>query len=254
MKISNSIQTDFEHYKDYVQNREHLFEREEFLQVSDIYHELYIFSESISKYDGMDDKSRINYFITECKNALIISFDLLNMNYLNSSKQILRSSIESFFRFSLSLMRYIEYKENCSKGYYGATESLKKLNTLYSSHKVFNLTNGTIEYFKETIVNDCINNLYMNYSKLSSNVHITDTKEFSPQKYLLEYAKLNIADSIEACELYNVVLNNYILVLIYFDKLLEVPSLTKKRIQFLEYQLDEKEKGILTELENFLKM
>ena len=162
MEFSNLYERDYFKYKTFVKERKFLFEDNQFKNLEKIYIKLYTISELLNLLDGIDKKSMIGDFSKELKNSLVISFDLLNMNYLNSSKQILRSSIESFFRLSLSILRFYEYRKNISNKIYGSTDSLKKLKSLYTGQAVYRLTSGTINYFEDTdiistikILNDC---------------------------------------------------------------------------------------------------
>lgn len=139
MDFSNSIDRDYSKYKEFVRYRKFLFEDERFIGLDSVYKKLYTISELLSQLDEIDEKSMIENFSRELKNTLTISFDLLNMNYLNSSKQTLRSSIESFFRLSLSISRYNEYQINILNGCYSSTESLKNLKSLYTSHGVYDV-------------------------------------------------------------------------------------------------------------------
>lgn len=251
MEINNKVKDDFEKYKQYVTHRSYIFSIEELNEIQEIYEELYLFSEIIVNYQILDRKSMIREFINECKNALIISYDLLNMNYLNASKQVFRGSIESFFRFSLAFSRYETYKSNCSKGNYGVTEELKNLKTLYTCQKVYKLTSGTIEYFKDIPVVTCFSELNNIYSELSSSVHVNSTDDFSPQKYLIEYTKINIEETRKVCQKVKRILNNYLLILVYFESKMNFNGISKRNMQLFETFLNSADSLILEKIENY---
>ncbi|QPQ35521.1 hypothetical protein [Lysinibacillus sp. JNUCC-52] len=148
---------------------------------------------------------------------MIISFDLANLNYINASKQILRSGIESLFRLSIGISRYIEYRENKKMGIYTATDSLKNLKSMQESHKVGKLTHFVIGYFSETPVNECMKQLFDLYSTLSGAVHVNDKDNFIPHKYLLDYNTAN-REHIEPHLInFEIVINNAIFILYYFS-------------------------------------
>lgn len=241
MYISDAIGRDYDIYKSYVRNRRYLFENESFDVIETMYKKLYVISELMVNFEGLDEVSLVDNFLKEVKNGLMISFDLLNMNYLNASKQILRSSIESFFRFSLSLSRYLEYIDNKANRIFNVTDSLKRLKSLYTCQKVFKLTSGTVEYFKDTDVGFCYNLLNTIYSELSGNVHVNSLEQFSPQKYLTEYAVIDEISTLEYCGEYIEVLNIFSICIIYLENKLQPKNkISKKQIQVVELELNEK--------------
>jgi len=238
MIFSNVIERDYEKYKNFVKKRKFLFEDSEYKDLDNIYFKLYTISELIIPLENIDKKAMISDFSRELKNTLIISFDLLNMNYLNSSKQILRSSIENLFRLSLSISRYNEYQINISNNLFGSTESLKSLKRLYTGQAVYKLTSGTLNYFENTEVITCFNKLNTCYSNLSGNVHVNETSNFSPQKFLEDYSKLDNETIKDYIDFYLKVVECIAISLFYFLNILRI-KITKKQIQTVEMGLEE---------------
>lgn len=239
MDFPNSYERDYNKYKDFVKDRKFLFEDDSFSDLEKIYIKLYTVSELLSTLESIDRKSMINDFSRELKNSLMISFDLLNMNYLNSSKQIVRSAIESFFRLSLSISRYTEYQDNLSNGIYGSTDSLKRLKSLYTGQSVYKLTSGTLEYFEEAQILYCLEVLNQHYTDLSGNVHVNDYSNFSPQKYLEDYSKFD-NDIIEKfISLFLSILNCIATCLLFLLKSLQV-IINKRQIQIIEFGIETK--------------
>lgn len=238
MIFSNVIERDYEEYKNFVKKRKFLFEDSEYKDLDNIYFKLYTISELIIPLENIDKKAMISDFSRELKNTLIISFDLLNMNYLNSSKQILRSSIENLFRLSLSISRYNEYQINISNNLFGSTESLKSLKKLYTGQAVYKLTSGTLNYFENTEVITCFNKLNICYSNLSGNVHVNKTSNFSPQKFLEDYSKLDNETIKDYIDFYLKVVECIAISLFYFLNILRI-KITKKQIQTVEMGLEE---------------
>jgi hypothetical protein len=236
LSITPAYKIDYEHYKDYVRKRELLFETELHGSLEYSYRLLYIFSTISSSVGNIDSRSKIGHFYNEVKNNLIITFDLINMNYLNSAKQVLRSAIEAFFRFSLTLYRYIEYRENKKKQIFHATEQLKDLKAMADTHSIWKMTSFTVKFFEDTPVNISFKNLNEQYSVLSGNVHVNSDNNFTLKEYLDEYAKYDFGKSEEAIKLYNLILLD-ILVPIYFSTYYltdENVFISKKDIQALE--------------------
>ena len=238
MIFSNIIERDYEKYKEFVKKRKFLFEDSEYADLDNIYFKLYTISELIIPLENIDKRGMISDFSRELKNTLIISFDLLNMNYLNSSKQILRSSIENLFRLSLSICRYNEYQINISNNLFGSTESLKNLKRLYTGQAVYRLTSGTLNYFENTEVITCFNKLNTFYSNLSGNVHVNATSNFSPQKFLEDYSKLDNETIKDYIDFYLKAVECIAISLFYLLKILGV-KITKKQIQIVEMGLEE---------------
>lgn len=247
MEFSNLYERDYFKYRTFVKERKFLFEDNKFKNLERIYIKLYTISELLYLLDGIDKKSMIGDFSKELKNSLVISFDLLNMNYLNSSKQILRSSIESFFRLSLSILRFYEYRKNISNKIYGSTDSLKKLKSLYTGQAVYRLTSGTINYFEDTDIISTIKILNACYSELSGNVHVNATTNFSPQKFLEDYSKFDNETILNFINFYLEVINCIAIALFYLLKVLDIP-VTKRQIQVVEMGLNNNMELVLNKI------
>ena len=233
MEFANLYERDYMRYKNFVKERSFLFEHDEFSNIEKIYKKLYTISELLSFLEDIDSKSMIGDFSKELKNTLVISFDLLNMNYLNSSKQIFRSAIENFFRLSLSISRYLEYRDNISKGFFKSNDSLKNLNSLFMGQSVYRLTSGTLDYFENTRIITCLTTLNTYYTELSGNVHVNNPLNFSPQKYLEDYSKYNNESIICFISCYLNVINSISVVLVFLLGKLD-KKITKTQIQIIE--------------------
>ncbi|MBB5150570.1 hypothetical protein HNR36_002998 [Ureibacillus thermosphaericus] len=108
-EIKKDWEVDFESYEMFLANREYFTNTELKSRFLRIYQKIYLYTTLTNGICELDKRSKIEQFFFECKNNMIISYDLANLNYINASKQILRSCIESFFRLSLGISRYIEY-------------------------------------------------------------------------------------------------------------------------------------------------
>ncbi|MBH0167570.1 hypothetical protein IHV12_21925 [Fictibacillus sp. 7GRE50] len=236
VSMSPSYKSDYEHYKDYVRSRELLFDTEIKDRLEYSYQLLYILSTISSSVNTIDPRSKIKHFYNEVKNNFIITFDLINMNYLNSAKQVLRSTIEAFFRFSLTLHRYIEYKENRKRQIFHATDTLKDLKAMSDTHSVWKMTSYTVNYFEDTPIKTIISNLNHQYSILSGNVHVNSNDNFTLQEYLSEYAVYDFTKSSDTINLYNQIITEMLVAIYYFTFLLidENVFFDKKDIQVLE--------------------
>lgn len=228
------VESDYFDYIKYTENRTSLrtsgFESE----IKELYELLYLFSSNIDIYQNLDKKSFMWDYISETKNDLIISFDLLNVNYLTASKRILRSAIESFFRFSLCFSRFKEYSCNRANKIYNATDNLKELKSMTDTHKVGKMTNYTKNYFSNSKINKQVESLYNKYSSLSSSVHVNSKTNFSPQRFLNEYSSIKNEDVSQNIEVYRDILIDILLSLYYFDSWLSFSAFAKRSILKLE--------------------
>ncbi|MCA6741442.1 hypothetical protein [Enterococcus durans] len=228
------VESDYVDYIKYTENRISLstsgFENE----IKELYDLLYLFSSNIDIYQDLDKKSFMWEYISETKNDLIISFDLLNINYLTASKRILRSAIESFFRFSLCFSRFKEYSQNKENNIYNVTDNLKELKSMTDTHKVGKMTFYTKNYFSNTIINKQVDGLYNKYSSLSSSVHVNSKTSFSPQRFLNEYSSVKNEDVSKNIKIYRDILIDMLLSLYYFDSWLSSSTFTKRSILKLE--------------------
>ncbi|MGE6833653.1 hypothetical protein ACQKGA_28275 [Priestia megaterium] len=232
--IKYNWQVDFEHYEKLLKEREFFTSttlRENLLM---IYKKIYLYTTFTNPITELDSRSKIENFFNECKNNLIVSYDLANVNYINASKQILRSAIESFFRLSLAISRYIEYRENKKKGLYSVTTSLRELKSMQDSHKVGALTRYVIDYFEGSPVEGLYLNLYSLYSELSGVVHVNKKENFTPHKYLTDYVKFNQAAIESHLAQLEVVINDIIQIIYYFSF-----SLREERVEIKKRDLAE---------------
>lgn len=233
-ELDTHFENDYKEYIRYTENRMNVtnsgFENE----VKNLYELLYIFSNVIYVYKDLDTKSNMWNFISETKNDLIICFDLLNINYHTASKKILRSSIESFFRFSLCLARYNEYKENKELGIFQATDSLKQLKAMVDTHKVGKMTFFTLEYFSNTGINQKYADLINKYSDLSGNVHVNSKEVFTPHRFLSNYSTIDKNEVSINIKGQTEVLVDMLLCLYYFDLSNEIGTFSKRFLLKIE--------------------
>ncbi|EAD0080785.1 hypothetical protein NB59_14800 [Listeria monocytogenes] len=226
-KLDPHFDNDYKEYISYTENRTSVtnsgFENE----IKELYELLYLFSSVIYVYKDLDTKSNMWNFISETKNDLIICFDLLNINYHTASKKILRSSIESFFRFSLCLARYNEYKENKKNGIFHATDSLKQLKSMIDTHKVGKMTFFTLDYFSNTEINQKYTKLINSYSDLSGNVHVNSKEIFTPHRFLSNYSTIDRNEVSRSIKGQKEVLIDMLLCLYYFDLSNEIRTFPK---------------------------
>lgn len=251
IEIKKNWERDFDSYELFLTERGYFTNTDLRSYFTKIYQKIYLYTTLTNAICDLDKRSKIQHFFFECKNNMIISFDLANLNYINASKQILRSCIESLFRLSLGISRYIEYRENKKKGIYVATESLKNLKNMQDSHKVGKLTHFVIDYFSETPVNENMKQLYDLYSTLSGAVHVNDKDNFTPHKYLLDY---NIAnrEHIEPHLInFEIVINNVIFILYYFSFYLDDEGVHLHKRDLLEFEKTLEATNVLEKIENF---
>lgn len=253
VEIKKKWEIDFDSYELFLSEREYFTNTELKSSFTRIYQKIYLYTTLTSAICDLDKRSKIQQFFFECKNNMIISFDLANLNYINASKQILRSCIESLFRLSLGISRYIEYRENKKKGIYIATDSLKNLKSMQDSHKVGRLTHFVIGYFSETPVNECMKELYNLYSILSGAVHVNDKENFTPHKYLLDYNIANRGHIESHLINFEIVINNVIFILYYFSFYLQDEGVHLHKRDLLEFERTLKETNVLEVIEGFFE-
>ncbi|MEB6086759.1 hypothetical protein MXF21_11600 [Enterococcus casseliflavus] len=233
-ELDTHLESDYAEYINYTAHRTSIIDSGFESDIKDLYRLLYIFSSNIYIYRDIDKKSFMWNYISETKNDLIISFDLLNINYMTASKRILRSAIESFFRFSLCFARFDEYSQNKKAGIFQATEVLKQLKSMSDTHKVGKMTFYVSEYFQSTKIESQINKLYDKYSSLSSIVHVNSKTDFSPQRFLSQYASIIEDDVRENVRTYKEIMLLILLCLYYFETKLSESTFSKITILTIE--------------------
>lgn len=232
---------DFEHYEKLLNDRifyTNTNQREKFII---IYNKIYLYTTLTNSFTQLDRRSKVGGFFNECKNNLIISYDLANVNYINASKQLLRSAIESFFRLSLAISKYIEYKENVKQGIYSATATLRDLKRMQDTHKVGSLTRYVLGYYRDVPVEALYEDLYNIYSNLSSIVHVNKIENFTPHRYLEDYIRFNQgAIELHLAQLIKVI-DNIIQIIYYFSFSLveEGIDISKRNLVKFEHSLDD---------------
>lgn len=226
-ELDPRFDNDFKEYIRYTENRVSVTNSGFKNDIKELYELLYIFSSVIYVYENMDIKSNMWNFISETKNDLIICFDLLNMNYQSASKKILRSSIESFFRFSLCLAKHIEYENNKKDGVFHVTETLTKLKSMIDTHRVGKMTFFTQEYFSDMKIEQQYTNLISTYSRLSGNVHVNSKEAFTPHRFLSSYSTIDRDEIMNTIKIQKEVLIDMLLCLYFFDSLNKTNVFTK---------------------------
>ncbi|MCU5461182.1 hypothetical protein OCA96_16130 [Bacillus cereus] len=248
--IKPNWQLDFEHYEKLLRERE-LFTSTDFREkLIIIYKKIYLYTTFTNSITELDSRSKIENFFNECKNNLIISYDLANVNYINASKQILRSAIESFFRLSLAISKYIEYRENKKNRIFSVTTSLRDLKSMQDSHKVGVLTRYVIDYYKDTPVENLYLNLYTLYSELSGIVHVNKKENFTPHKYLSDYVKFNQAAIESHLAQVEMVIDNIIQIIYYFSFRLKEERVEMKKRDLVEFESTLEDTSYLDLIEN----
>lgn len=233
-------QKDFQKYLEFLQSRKYLTDTESQTKIEIIYKKIYMLSTLSLSISEIDSRSFIEDFYFECKNNLILSLDLCNINYYNASKQILRSAIESFFRLSLALEKHLEYRKNKEQRIFQATPTLKQLKEMQFTHSVGRLTKYVINYYSETCINDVFARLYESYSVLSGNVHVNKKENFTPHRYLMDYVSIDKVAS-EDCLYYIEGILNYVIIILYYFTLQlmnEGVFFTKRDITEFAHTLD----------------
>ncbi|EUJ26925.1 PE PGRS family protein [Listeria floridensis FSL S10-1187] len=233
--LDQYFDNDYNEYIIYTENRTSISSSGFKKEIKELYELLYIFSSVIFLYKDLDINSKIWNFISETKNDLIICFDLLNMNYHTASKKILRSSIESFLRFSLCVARYYEYKDNKANNIFRATDSLKQLKAMVDTHKVGKMTFFTQNYFSNTGISKNYLSLINKYRDLSGNVHVNSNEIFTPHRFLSSYSTVDIDEVTSNINEQKEVLINILLCLYYFDLMLKKESFSKYFLLKLEH-------------------
>lgn len=250
MVLDNNFSRDLESFRKYNRERPNLWDTDLDSRMEHLFYMIYIFSNISQKYYKLGNRHNTKNFINETKNELFIAYDISNLNYLSTAKKVLRSCIESFFRFCLSLEQQIIHKRNVEQGIYTTTEELKNIKELYSGKKVYKLTNGTLIIFQDTPIIDLFTNLNSLYSDFSKNVHVNDKSSFSTSQYLNEYKKID-------CNNVNIHLNQFeiaivymIIITMYFDKKIGEATVKKSDYNSIEPFLTEELEKVLKLIEN----
>ncbi|MFH7820564.1 hypothetical protein [Neobacillus thermocopriae] len=249
--IKPSWLLDFEHYEKLLSERIYFTKTKSRERLLVIYKKIYLYTTLTNSIDKLDRRSNIHNFFNECKNNLIISFDLANVNYISASKQILRSAIESFFRFSLAISRYIEYKKNKKNGVFSVTESLRSLKSMQDTHKVGRMTKFVLDYFERTPVKSLYSDLYNLYSNLSSIVHVNTKDNFTPHKYLSDYIMLDEEAIQTHLAQLEMVINNIIQVIFYFSFNLEEERVAITKTDLMEFESTLEDKHCLDLIQEY---
>lgn len=256
MQLKEYWERDYEAYKLFLDNRIYLYSQDKYISdFEEIYQKIYIYTTLSNKIYKIKTRDKLQDFFFSCKNSLIIALDLTNINYINASKQILRSSIEAFFRLSLSFSHYIEYRENKKRKIFNTTDSLKELKSMQYNHKVGKMTMFVKQYFSETPVSILFDKLYNLYSSLSSAVHVNDIKHFSPYKYLEDYTKIDESDIKNHLFQIKTVINSILIIIYYFTfKLIDEDiNISKANLNRIESSLSEAELSTLDSIDQYFK-
>ncbi|MGG1644312.1 hypothetical protein ACIFQM_24245 [Paenibacillus sp. NRS-1782] len=182
---------DYQRYLEFIRSRIYLTDTVLSDQIKYIYEKIYMITTIASALDRLNPRSFIGDFYYECKNNLIVCLDLCNAGYVNASKQILRSGIESFFRLSLAVEHFIEYRNNKRISVFRSTPSLQKLKALQQTHGVRKLTNFVTDFYSGKSVGVIYKDLNSIYSTLSGNVHVNKRENFTPHRFLIDYVENN---------------------------------------------------------------
>ncbi len=238
--IDTHVKKDFLEYIKSTEERATLFKSNFNSEIEELYVLLYLYTEVTIQYKKINRKYKAFNFINENKIDLMTSFDLLNINYIKSSKKTLRSTIESFFRFSLELARYHEYEKNKKMKIYKSTKTMKELKSMVDTHKVGKMTRYTLEFFQELPVYNIYCDLYNKYSYLSGYVHVNSIELFTPHSYLSNYLNFDEEEIRTHLTFFKEVLLDFILILyshdiIYTDIFNFEKNFTKIHIQKIEY-------------------
>lgn len=220
-EISEPWERDFNQYLQFVSNRSLYTDSFNLDKLKSVYKKIFIYTTLSNKIESLRTRGNLKYFYNECRNNLIISYDLLNFNYISSSKQILRSAIESYFRLSLALEQINYYDLRKKNGMYTVDDKLRDLKSLQDSHKVGKLTAFLVDYYRNSCVYKIFNRLNELYSNLSGNVHVNKQGDFTPHKYLSDYNELQIAVFEEALNILEEVCELIVQGLYYYSSLLE---------------------------------
>lgn len=241
---------DFKLYLNYIRNRNFLTDTLFVEKIKGIYDKIYMITTIASALDSLNSKSMISDFYYEFKNNLIISLDLCNASYINASKQVLRSGIESFFRLSLALEQFIEYRDNRKQGNFRATPTLQKFKALQSTHGVRKLTNFVTQFYSNEPVGDLYKNLNSIYSSLSGNVHANKKENFTPHKFLLDYAEINQDETSEYLDEMQNIVDSTVVIFYRFTFKLEDERVFFTRRQISEFSHTLENTTILEDIES----
>ncbi|MGG4042135.1 hypothetical protein [Bacillus smithii] len=250
--LHRNIERDYNLYKSYVIDRKYLFQSSLEKKLKDVFSFLYMFTLMVDDILNLELDNEIKNYISEVKADLIVSLDLANINYLKGSKQILRSSIEEFFRFCLSIQRKKEYELNKRKGIYTADDSLKKLRSNIDTHKVGKMTHFTCEKFSQTPIESPIKNLVDLYSELSSFVHVNKTENLTAKNFLNEFKEIDQEKSSKFLSIYSQTVDLMTVITIYFYNYYPFNSvLTKRNWLNIKSKLSKTSQKTLETIEHF---
>ncbi|MFI3685190.1 hypothetical protein VBH15_09530 [Vagococcus fluvialis] len=249
MGPNKAIDEDYYSYLTFVSNRVLITETDLKNKFKDCYKLIYMSSEIIAKFEDLDKRSHIDFYLNEMKNDLIISLDLLNMNYLTASKKVLRSSVEAFFRVSLAIKRYVIYQENVKNKNFSVTSELAELKSIIDAHKVYKLTSSSVDFYKDSEIADIIMELNTFYSELSGSVHVNSIAEFTPKQYLSEYSLLDEPKCFKYLDMYTKIITNILLSMLLFLKQVKRFDLHKNKIALIANFLTPEQEEILESIE-----
>ncbi|UAT31318.1 hypothetical protein K7T73_03530 [Bacillus badius] len=236
---------DFNNYLQLIGERKFYTETDNIEEMKRVYKKIYIYTTVSNKVESLKTKTNLKYFYNECRNNLIISFDLMNFNYITSSKQIIRSSIESFFRLTLSLEQLVYYSERIRNQIYSVDDTLRALKSLQESHKVGKLTSYTVNYFNSKSVRSIYERLNEIYSVLSSSVHVNKAEHFTPHKYLSDYNQYEQEAFDNCLSILEEVSELIIQALYYFSYLLEDKGFYFEKRDIISFEVSLKYKNYL---------
>lgn len=111
---------------------------------------------------------------------------------------------------------------------------------MQDSHKVGKLTRFVKVYYRETPVNNLFVDLYDLYSNLSGAVHVNNTENFTPHKYLSDYTKFNQGEIESHLNDLGKVIDSIIQIIYYFSFYLveEKVEIKKQDLYAFESTLD----------------
>lgn len=254
MSVNSNVELDYRQYLDSIKERKYLSELEFKKSVENNFYLLHLFSEIVHKSsEERRFSGKTKMYMKEAKASLIVSYDLGNMNYISASKQVLRSSIEVFFRFCLSISKDFEFEENKKAGIYHSTDSLKNLQSKIDTHKIGKMTYFAASFFSTTDISSTVSSLNSLYSLFSSNVHVSSIEFMSPNLYLKEYTLVDGEKAEQYLRQYQDVLESFILIFYYFSLSMRFDSgLTKQDFIFIESIFSEDSITILNNIDGNL--
>lgn len=202
MKSKVSIEKDIKLYRNFISNRQYLYDSH-YTLFDNYYSIVYLISNAFLKVDKYKSVS-----INEMKfrriliENLIRTIDLINLKHFYDVDKCYRSIIEAFFKYLLEIERYKEYEQLKKKNQFKATDRMKELKKISTSYKIGRLTSYTKSLF--LMDKPEIKTLYDYYSMLSGSVHVEIRKDHNLE--IANYEK--VSDE----EIYNK-LNTYLEIL-----------------------------------------